>query len=41
MQIDKMCNDIISMYLVNEEEYFEDIIIGLQKLNELLQKIEI
>ena len=41
MQIDKMCNDIISMYLVNEAEYFEDIIIGLQKLNELLQKIEI
>jgi len=40
MDIDRICNDKISMYLMNEEEEtFEDIIRGLRKLNELLQKM--
>jgi len=40
MEIDKLCNDKISQHLVVEkEEIFDDIILGLQRLNELLQKI--
>lgn len=40
MEIDRLCNDKISQYLMNEnEETFEDIIVGLQKLNELLRRI--
>jgi DNA-binding MarR family transcriptional regulator len=39
-EIDRLFNDIISQHLKNEkEEAFEDIIAGLQKLNELLLKI--
>jgi len=39
-EIDELFNDKISQYLRNEtEENLEDIILGLQKLNELLQKI--
>ncbi|HYE83421.1 MAG TPA: MarR family transcriptional regulator [Clostridia bacterium] len=39
-EIDRSCNDKILQHLVNEkEETFEDIILGLQKLNELLQSI--
>lgn len=40
LEIDKLFNEKISMHLINEtEETFEDIILGLQKLNGLLQKI--
>jgi DNA-binding MarR family transcriptional regulator len=40
MEIDKSLNDKISQHLINEtEETFEDIILGLQKLNDLLQRI--
>jgi DNA-binding MarR family transcriptional regulator len=40
LSMDKLFNDKISLHLENEtEETFEDIILGLQKLNELLQKI--
>ncbi len=40
LEIDRLCNDKISQHLVNEtEKTFEDIILGLQKLNELLQRI--
>ncbi|KUO75273.1 MAG: hypothetical protein APF77_22425 [Clostridia bacterium BRH_c25] len=39
-EIDRLCNDKIKQHLINEkEETFEDIILGLQKLNELLQRI--
>lgn len=39
-EIDRLCNEKISQHLINEtEETFEDIITGLQKLNELLQRI--
>ncbi|HYF83626.1 MAG TPA: MarR family winged helix-turn-helix transcriptional regulator [Clostridia bacterium] len=40
LEIDRLCNDKISQHLANEaEETFEDIIAGLQKLDELLKKI--
>ena len=40
LEIDRLFNYRISQYLVNEtEENLEDIILGLQKLDELLQKI--
>jgi len=40
MEIDKSCNDKISQHLVVEnEEIFDEIILGLQRLNELLQKV--
>ncbi|MHB1392255.1 MAG: MarR family winged helix-turn-helix transcriptional regulator [Clostridia bacterium] len=40
LEIDRLCNDKISQHLINgTEETFEDIIVGLQKLNELLQRI--
>ena len=40
LEIDRLFNDRISQHLANEtEENFEAIILGLQKLNELLQKI--
>jgi MarR family transcriptional regulator, organic hydroperoxide resistance regulator len=40
LEIDTSFNDKISRHLVNEtEETFEGIILGLQKLNELLQKM--
>lgn len=40
MDIDRACNDKILIHLINEEEEtFEDIIKGLQKLNGLLQKM--
>jgi DNA-binding MarR family transcriptional regulator len=40
LEIDSLFNDKISQYLINEtKENFEDIILGLQKLNELLQRI--
>lgn len=39
-EIDRLCNEKISLYLINEkEETFEDIITGLKKLNELLKKM--
>lgn len=40
MEIDRLCNDKITHCLINEkQETFEDIITGLQKLNELLQRM--
>lgn len=40
LSMDKLINDKISQHLVNEkEETYDDVILGLQKLNELLQKI--
>lgn len=40
LEIDRLFNYKISQYLTNEtEESFKDIILGLQKLDELLQKI--
>lgn len=40
MEIDRLCNEKISHCLINEkEETFEDIITGLRKLNELLQRM--
>ncbi len=40
LEIDKMCNEKIARHLENEtDETFEDIILGLKKLNELLQRI--
>jgi DNA-binding MarR family transcriptional regulator len=40
LEIDRLCNDKISQHLINEtEETFEYIIIGLQKLNDLLQRM--
>ncbi len=40
VEIDRLCNDKIAQHLANEpEETFEDIIAGLQKLNELLRRI--
>lgn len=39
-EIDRLCNEKILQYLLNErEETFVDIIQGLSKLNDLLQKI--
>jgi DNA-binding MarR family transcriptional regulator len=39
-EIDRLCNEKISLYLINEkEETFEDIIAGLKKLNELLKRM--
>lgn len=41
LEIDRMCNDMISRHLMNEPEgTFEDIISGLKMLNELLERIE-
>lgn len=40
LEIDRLCNEKISQHLSNEtEETFEDIVSGLQKLNDLLLKI--
>lgn len=40
LEIDRLFNDKISQNLINEkDDAFNDIITGLQKLNELLQKI--
>lgn len=40
MEIDKLYNDKISLCLaVEKEETFDDIVLGLQRLNELLQKM--
>lgn len=40
LEIDRLCNDKIAEHLVNEtEETFEDIISGLQKLNDLLLRV--
>lgn len=40
LEIERICNDKISEHLANEtEETFEDIILGLRKLNELLQRV--
>jgi DNA-binding MarR family transcriptional regulator len=40
LEIDNLFNDKIAKHLMNEtEETFEDIILGLQKLNELLQRM--
>lgn len=40
LEIDKLCNDKLSKYFIDEtEETFRDIILGLQKLNDLLLKI--
>jgi MarR family transcriptional regulator, organic hydroperoxide resistance regulator len=42
LEIDKSFNDKISQHLMSEaDETFEDIILGLQKLNDLLQRISI
>jgi len=40
LEIDREYNDKISQYFVNEnEETFDDIILGLQKLNDILQRV--
>lgn len=40
LEIDRLCNDKFAEHLVNEtEETFEDIISGLQKLNDLLERV--
>lgn len=40
LEIDSLCNDKISKHLKNEtEETFDEIVSGLQKLNDLLTKI--
>lgn len=40
LEIDRLCNDKISQHIINEaEESFDEIIAGLQKLNDILSKI--
>ncbi|MGB7605688.1 MAG: MarR family winged helix-turn-helix transcriptional regulator [Lutisporaceae bacterium] len=40
LEIDRLYDDKISQYFINEnEDTFDDIILGLQKLNDILQKI--